>query len=390
MHHKRKIGILTGGGDTQPLNAVVFLLRNLLRRSGIDFIGFTRGWQGVLSGSFVDLHAVPDYGRVGGTYLRSSRVNLASGEGFEKANRNLADLGIDCLVVIGGDDTLSNVYGIESVPCIAVAKTIDNDAGSLSVRRGRIRARNYFTLGYPTAAEKIARFVSPEEGVRTTAYSHERVVVVESMGMQAGWLAAASAFGKPDLILIPEFPLVYGRFLERLKSAYSKNRHAVVVVAEGVRFFDGRALASKTAETDAFGNPRFGGAAEALAGRLKADLVDFMDARNVNAVNPAYWYRSGAPNALDRLAAGRIAGRCHRLVSGRLPRKHRFVCLDRAGGKFEAGDCAFDEFPRTSGGRFPKRFVDPSFYDPEMHTMTDLWTEYLKPIVSFRSKRDIY
>jgi 6-phosphofructokinase 1 len=380
----KRIGILTGGGDTQPLNAVVFCLRNLLKKAGIDLIGFKRGWEGLLLKQCADLNGIPDFSGVGGTVLKSSRVNLADHDGFQTANQNLVELGLNALVVIGGDDTLSNVYGIHSVPCLGIAKTIDNDVGSITSEGGKIKTVNYFTLGYPTAAEKIARFVSLEDGIRTTAYSHDRIMIVESMGMNGGWLAMASAFGRPDAVIIPEFPLDYGLFLSKIKKAYENNRHAVVVIAEGSREAEGPFFASNASEADAFGNTRFGGAAAALRDRLKKELKGFMDVRNVNAVNPSYWYRSGQAGSVDRLAAETMSRHAFELIQNGL-QEHRFVFIDLQGSAFKANDCAFTDFQKTDRGRFPKRFITRDFYDPDSFSATSLWAEYLGPIVSFRS-----
>ncbi len=381
----KKIGILTGGGDTQPLNAVIFSLRNLLARDGFEFFGFEKGWEGVLSKKYADLRFLPDFGGIGGTVLRSSRVNLSTNDGFRKANRNLSDLGFDALVVVGGDDTLSNVYGIESVPCIGISKTIDNDVGTLSVENGEIRTVNYFTLGYPTAANKIASFVSLEEGIRTTAYSHERIVIVESMGMHSGWLAMASAFGKPDFIIVPEFPLDYQSFLRTLKEQYAKDRNTVVVIAEGARFGAGEYMNIDPSEKDAFGHSRFGGSSQVLRDRLKTDLKGFMDVRNVNSLNPSYLYRSGAPDLQDRQAADRIGEKCFQLVADRKIAEHQFVYIEKKDNGFVAESCPFSSFDKTMEGRFPKRYVDLKFYNHDAWSATDLWFEYLSPIVSFRS-----
>jgi 6-phosphofructokinase 1 len=256
--------------------------------------------------------------------------------------------------------------------------------GSIVSENGKIKAVNYFTLGYPTAAEKISRFVSLEEGIRTTAYSHERVMIVESMGMHAGWLAMGSAFGRPDAIVIPEFPLDYGRFLAKLKKTYEINRHAVAVIAEGARQAGGSFFATHASEADAFGNPRFGGAAAVLRDRLKNDLKGFMDVRNINAVNPSYWYRSGSPAPVDRMGAEILSRRVFELIQKGV-QQHRFVTVDFTDSVFSSKDCAFTDFPQTDEGRFPKRFITKEFYDPESFSATPLWEQYLDPIVSFRS-----
>ena len=129
--------------------------------------------------------------------------------------------------------------------------------------------------------------------MRSTAYSHERIVVVESMGMHAGWLALSSSMGHPDFIVIPEFPLEYDRFRSKVAEQYAKLRHLVIVVAEGTTFSDGSYISADDGEQDDFGHPRLRGSADVLAARLKEDLKREFDTRNVNAVNPSYLYRSG-------------------------------------------------------------------------------------------------
>jgi 6-phosphofructokinase 1 len=385
LTRRRTVGILTGGGDTAPLNTLLFSLRNRLAGDRVRLVGFVKGWDGVLNKRFVDLHRSPDFGRIGGTFLKSSRRNLALGSGFERANRSLSEQGVERLVVVGGDDTLSNVYGISAAPCLAVSKTIDNDLGIFSAETEGSRVVNYFTLGYPTAAEKIARFVSLEHGIRTTAYSHDRLMIVESMGMQAGWLALASSFGNPDFILIPEFPLDYADFLDKLKRRYAEKEHVIVVAAEGVRFSGHELLYENAGERDAFGNPRFGGAALALAARLKKDMAGAMEVRNINAVNPSYWYRSGAPNAVDADAAERTAERCAAWINGPEPSGHGFVEVTCSAGKIGAETRPFSDFEKTEHGRFPKREVPGILYDADRACATDRWAEYLSPLVPFRS-----
>lgn len=388
---KKKVGVLTGGGDTPPLNALLFTLRDRLAAFGYDLIGFIKGWEGVLEGQYIEMGKLPNFCFIGGTILKSSRVNLANTcDGFEKANRILAKMDLSALIVIGGDDTLSNVYGISAVPCILISKTIDNDVGTVKIKSGQIHMANYFTLGYPTGAEKIARFVSLEEGIRTTAYSHERIMIVESMGMQAGWLALASGLGNPDFIIIPEFPLEYEKFLRKLKKVYTKQKHAIVVVAEGAKFADGTYLHAQKEESDSFGNPRFGGASAVLRDRLKKDLKGFMNVRNINAVNPSYWYRSGAPCGLDILASQRMGEQCAEVISKNKISTHCFIGITKTESGWGAEQYTLESFPETASHHFPKRFVPPALYDAKTWGVSSLGKTYLSSIVSFRSREQAY
>jgi 6-phosphofructokinase len=222
----KRIGILTGGGDVPPLNRVIAAAAEEAAIRGMEILGFLRGWRGVLENEWLRLDGGRVFSGVGGTILKSSRVNIAkTARGADRALRNLADLGLSGLIVIGGEDTLSNAFLLRDFPQVMVAKTIDNDVGTVGEPEGALEPEkilNYFTLGFPTAAEKIVSFVSLAEGVRTTAYSHERIVIVESMGMSAGWLALASGLGDPDLIILPEFPVDLESIAARTREIYVK------------------------------------------------------------------------------------------------------------------------------------------------------------------------
>jgi 6-phosphofructokinase len=387
---KKRIGILTGGGDTSPLNTVIFTLRDLLREFSHHCIGFINGWEGVLEKRYINLQAMPNFGHVGGTYLKSSRVNLAAVEnGFQRADQHLAEL-VDFLVVIGGDDTLSNIYGIENCRCFAVSKTIDNDVGLCSRDGDRIIFRNYFTLGYPTAAEKIASYISLDEGLRTTAYSHERIIIVESMGMHAGWLALASSQGDPDFIIIPEFPLDYDDFIEQVKRQYARDKNTIIVIAEGAKNRDGSFLKQDHSEMDDFGHARFGGSCFVLRDRLKKDLAGFMNVRNINAVNPSYLYRSGRPNRLEKEIGRQIARLIFDLVQEDEISDHQFVSVEYEGGRFFAHNQNLDLFAQTEQGRFPKRYVDSSFYEASNYCASEEWRRYLQPLMPNFENMKVY
>lgn len=208
---KKRIGILTGGGDVPPLNALIASAAETARAAGVELVGFIKGWQGILEENYVELAEWPLRAGIGGTILKSSRVGLGSKDsGRERALRVLDKLGIEGLIVVGGEDTLSNAFLLGGYRQVLIAKTIDNDVGKI-VGGGDQHAEgfspeivlNYFTLGFPTAAEKIISFVSLEEGLRTTAYSHERIIIVESMGMHARRLHRADQ-GQAVALVFPD------------------------------------------------------------------------------------------------------------------------------------------------------------------------------------------
>jgi 6-phosphofructokinase 1 len=379
---RKRIGILTGGGDVQVLNTVLASAKQEAQNLNLELIGFLRGWEGVLQDNYVDLSNRTIDPAIGGTILKSSRVNINKAEnGYEIALNNLKKNKIAGLIVIGGEDTLSNSFEIKEFPQILIAKTIDNDVGSLNSNNNDLRLEdivNYFTLGFPTAAEKIVSFVSLKEGLRTTAYSHERILIVESMGMHAGWLALSSAFGHPDLIIIPEFPLNYERFRECVLSKYASQGHLIIVVAEGARWDDGSHFYTEKDENEDFDHPRFGGSAQILKNRLKNDIANFLNPRNINSVNPSYLYRSGAPNKIDHYWAQKLGEKAVEILSAGLE-KPTFLFIQ----KENSGFCIKD-FPLSNYGSIADlhRFVDKRFYNPEEYQITEDGKNYLREIIS--------
>jgi 6-phosphofructokinase len=383
--NKKRIGILTGGGDVPPLNAVLAAAREEACAQNSQLIGFIKGWEGVLQNDFILLNDMAIDPSIGGTILKSSRINLQSAaQGAEKVLQNLGKLNLDGIIVIGGEDTLSNCFLLKDYPQVLISKTIDNDVGSMPAPDkdgAEAEIVNYFTLGHPTAAEKIASFVSMREGLRTTAYSHERIVVVESMGMHAGWLALASSMGHPDFIIIPEFPLQYDLFIEKVRQKYDERKHAIIVVAEGSRWGNGSHISADENEPDEFGHPRFKGAAETLANKLKTDLKKYFATRNVNSVNPSYLYRSGGPNNLD-LESAKLLGKEAVSVLIRGAGEPLFLSLQRGEKAFYVKRVLLKAVP---GMDALHRFVDGRYYDHHTMNATALTREYLSGIIGEKS-----
>ncbi len=370
----KRVGILTGGGDVPPLNAVIHSAFEAGKSANIEIVGIAEGWQGLLDKSTVDIGALGLDPAVGGTVLRSSRVNLGRVEdAYGKITKSMSELKLDGLIVIGGDDTLSNAFYLKNVPQVLISKTIDNDVGINEP--GRLV--NYFTLGYPTAAQKISSFVSLAEGVRTTAYSHERIIVVESMGMHAGWLGIASAMGHPDFIVIPEFPLDYESLRDKVADRYARTRNVVIVISEGSKWSTGKYISADEEDLDDFGHPKFKGAAQALASKLKRDLGSRFDTRNVNSVNPSYLYRSGRPNEVDLEAATILGKDAVKLFSGRISAPVFLTLTDR-GTDFASEIIQLSEFSNIEAFH---RFVDRRYYDSVEFNVTPEGRVYLSKII---------
>src|ERR1051326_4233600 len=288
-----KIGILTGGGDCPGLNAVIrAIVRKGIFHYGDQFVGFMEGWRGVMENVTMrlDLNAVAGILPRGGTILRTSRTNPGKkGKGLQRCIDNLALNRIEALISIGGDDTQSVAQNLfeKGVHVIGVPKTIDNDLSGTDVCFGFDTAVNIST-------EAIDR-------VHTTAEAHNRVIVVEVMGRDSGWIAIHSGIaGGADVILIPEIPFDISDVAEVLTNRHERGRYfSIVVVAEGAKLAT-RSQEIERRKTDEFGHVRLGGIGNTLAAEIEA-RTGF----ETRAVVLGHIQRGGSPTAFDRMLATR-------------------------------------------------------------------------------------
>src|SRR6266571_3604888 len=250
-----RVGVLTGGGDCPGLNAVIrAVVRKGVQEYGLEFVGFRDGWRGPLEGDTVplDVQAVRGILPRGGTILGSSRTNplKSSGgggrNGIERIKDNLAGLGVDALIAIGGEDTLgvATRLGEQGVPVVGVPKTIDNDLSATD-----------YTFGFDTAVNIAMEAI---DRLHTTAESHHRALIVEVMGRHAGWIALhAGMAGGANVILIPEQPFSVERVCAYVESRFQAHYAPIIVVAEGAKP-DGGQLAVLEKSLDSFGHVRLG------------------------------------------------------------------------------------------------------------------------------------
>ena len=289
-----KIGILTGGGDCPGLNAVI----RAIVRKGIfhyedEFIGFLEGWRGVLENKcrILDLNAVAGILPRGGTILRTSRTNpMKKQGGLERCMENLRKNGVEALVALGGDDTQSVSQALfeRGIHVVGVPKTIDNDLAGTDMCFG-------FDTAVSVATEAIDR-------VHTTAEAHNRVIMVEVMGRDSGWIALYSGVaGGADVILIPERPIDLDEVAESLKRRHARGRYfSIVVVAEGAKLSGGNGVVTESDKVDEFGHVRLGGIANVLAREIER-RTGF----ETRAVILGHTQRGGSPTAFDRMLATR-------------------------------------------------------------------------------------
>ena len=330
--HRGTIGILTGGGDVPGLNPAIRAVTVRALREGFRVLGIRRGWAGLIeidrdrkngSDHVIDLteEVVNKVGRTGGTFLHSSRTrpshvpltampdHLRERYGDEvndlsdEVLANIEYLGIDTLVPIGGDDTLS--YGVhlhgQGVRVIALPKTMDNDVPGTD-----------YCIGFSTC---VTRTIAMTHALRTSAGSHERFLVIEVFGRYAGFTALLPTMaGAANRCVIPEHTFDIDQLCERLSKDRRKNpsNYSVVLVSEGATFTGESEMVYEDQEKDMFGHKKLGGIGDRVARALRELSPKYNDGHRINVVNQrlGYLVRSGDPDALDSvvpMAFGNLA-----------------------------------------------------------------------------------
>ena len=336
-----RVGILTGGGDCPGLNAVI---RAVVRRSehapGWNCVGFRRGWAGVLEADSFELTRGSTVGILGrgGTILGTSRTNPFAGgtDRSEQIRAVLAKEGVDALIAIGGEDTLGVASRLAEVgiPVVGVPKTIDNDLGGTEV-----------TFGFHTAVQIATDAI---DRLRTTAESHDRVIVVEVMGRHAGWIAVyAGIAAGADVILVPEQPYDTDEVCELLRARHANGTtYSIVVISEGARAKDAVSETTASSQTDAFGHARMGGVAVALSAEIE-DRTGYESRYTILG----HVQRGGTPTAFDRVLATRFGVAAMQAVEAR--RFGEMVAL-------QAGEIVL--VPLADALREPK-VLDPALFE---------------------------
>ena len=320
---KRAIAILTGGGDVPGLNPAIRAITIRALREGYRVVGIRRGWAGLVDYNRdkgadnsecvqeLDEAVVNPAARTGGTFLHSSRTRPshlprervpAHMSGYDaKINdvtkdvlKNLEHLGVDVLIPIGGDDTLS--YGKrlhdEGMHVVAIPKTMDNDVNGTD-----------YCIGFSTC---VTRTIELTHALRTSAGSHERFLVIEVFGRYAGFTALLPTMaGAADRCVIPEYAADVEHLAELM--TYDRNRnpsmYSVVLVSEGARLTSQKGMSFEGEDTDMFGHRKLGGIGDKIASALKEYSPRFNNGRRIDVVNQrlGYLVRSGDPDALDSI-----------------------------------------------------------------------------------------
>lgn len=412
---RKRIGVLTAGGDTPALNATIYGIVEEANRRDTEVLGLIRGYASLMAEQVPTIHlnpllsTIPELDPcVGGTILGSSRTYVAPDSSeMARVKENLTRLNLDGLICVGGDGTINAMQHLAEVtPCVLAPKTIDNDLGLnyvdepndwtrangndtavLQTSRRNIVLEdivNYATPGFATSVFVVAYSIAR---IRTTAESHRRVAVVEVMGRKSGYIALGSAYAQPDIILVPEVALNLDQLEQEVRRLYELQHHVIIVVGEGVCLADGTELGAAEKTFDPAGNIKFNGAADTLAGMLQNRMQDgiFERIRFGEPAQSAFFtrkightQRGGRPVQFDRFYGSQLGGKAMELVAARRSNQLAILQYSAAGG-FEMSSMSAHRL-RDPWGKIHSRTLHPSMYDSERMHLSDFGREYLHPI----------
>ena len=421
----KRIAILTAGGDTPALNATIHgavVRANQLR---IEVLGLIRGFRALFDPGVPHVRLNPLLLEIpeldptrGGSILGASRQYVDANDETEIAcaRKNLAKLKLDGLICVGGDGTMNGLQPLcDQLPTVLAPKTIDNDLGlnypkepekwdrvedagaadgfsyverETPENQSRYELRldqmvNYVTPGFATAVFVSAGGI---RRVRTTAESHRRIAIIEVMGRHSGFLALGSAYGQPDIILVPEVALDLERLVARIEDVYRRQGNVVIVCGEGLADDQGRPLGASKETADPAGNLVLSGAAE----HLRQMLIDAIDDKLFAEHGPrstrraiftrkiGHTQRGGRPLRFDRFLAGQLGGKAVDMLVEGQNNALATVSWDEQHG------LDVTHFPgnrlRDRWGIIHARQLHPSFFDREQLKPTELGVRYLLPI----------
>src|SRR5215472_7272491 len=417
----KRIGILTAGGDTPALNTTIHGAVVRANQLKIEIYGLIKGFNCLFNPRVPHVHLNPLYQEIpeldptkGGTLIGSSRdyVDPDKKDELDAIEARLKKLGIEGLICIGGDGTLNGLQPLaERLPTVLAPKTIDNDLGlnypnepdewvrvNDPAAKGGFRyvkrdskpvfdlnyIVNYATPGYATAVFVSASGV---ERIRTTAESHRRIAIIEVMGRHSGYIALGSAYGRPDIVLVPEHPMDLERLVERVKQIYDQQKHVVIICGEGVVDERGRELGAETKTTDPAGNIILSGAAEAIRHNFIHLIGDayFQRYRRGHSAREAIFtrkvghtQRGGRPILFDRFYGAQLGAKAvELLLEGRNNAVAVLQYNSRQGFYVDGYDA--NRF-RDRWGLIHARRMHLAFYDPKLMKPSRVGVDYLLPI----------
>jgi len=416
----KRIGILTAGGDTPALNATIHGAVTRANQLRVEVFGLIKGFNSLFNPRVPHVHLNPLFQPIpeldacrGGTLIGSSRdyVDPNDSESLAAIFERLDKLKIEGVICVGGDGTLNGLQPLaERLPTVLAPKTIDNDLGlnyenepnewtrtadpscPSGHRYGRSPSHvpfhlenmvNYCTPGYATSVYVTSQDV---HRVRTTAESHRRIAIIEVMGRNSGYIAFGTAYGHPDLILVPEQPINLDLIVERTKELYDLQKNVLIVCGEGIEDEQGTVIGAQ-AITDPAGNKVLSGAAEALKNMLAKAIGDdyFRSYRRGDTAREAIFtrkaghtQRGGRPVHFDRFYASLLGGKAvDLLIEGQNNQVSTLQWDTKRGFFVDSFDA--NRF-RDRWGMIHARQMHSSFYDTEEMLPSSVGIEYLLPI----------
>lgn len=403
----KRIGILTAGGDTPALNATIYGAVTRANELKLEVYGLLKGFNSLFNPRVPHVHLNPLYQAIpeidptiGGTVLGSARdyVDASDTKSHDEICSRLHRLRIEGLICVGGDGTLNGMQPLaEYLPVVLAPKTIDNDLGlnyrsepdewrRLSRNGGSDSTYerapspiefdleqmiNYVTPGFATAVFVSAGGV---RRIRTTAESHRRIAIIEVMGRHSGYIALGSAYGQPDIILVPEYAVDVERLVQRIKELYELQKNVVIVCGEGIVDQAGKELGIEKASTDPAGNKILSDAAEVLRRILIEHIGDkyFKDLRRGETAREVIFtrkvghtQRGGRPLLFDRFYASQLGGKAVELL---LEGRNNVIATLQWNQElgFKLSSFEGNGF-RDRWGQIHPRKMHPSFYsEPQM------------------------
>lgn len=300
-----RIGVLTAGGDCPGLNAVIRAVTRSAIDGGDEAVGIMRGFQGLAERDYMelDMRAVSGILPLGGTILRTSSFEPVREKAVGRLQEAIAADALDAVVAIGGEHTMwmtGELHEQHGLPLIGVPKTIDNDVVGTD-----------YTFGFDTAVHVVSAAI---DRLHTTAQSHDRVMVVEVMGRNVGWIALHGGIaGGADGIVIPEVPTTCEEIAAAIKRRHERGKDfSIIVIAEGAKLsFEGgeRRQVKVSNEVDEYGYPRLGGIGPALATELER-----LTGYETRTVTLGHIQRGGTPTARDRVLGTRYGAKAYEMA----------------------------------------------------------------------------
>ncbi len=374
----KNILIFNGGGLAPALNPTLYGAITEAKKQGFNILGGMYGWACLLDdGKIIDLNNIDiePIKNIGGTFLRSSRTNpFKVTDGLDQLKSKIKAYKIDYILAIGGDDTLGaarKLFEEEKIPIVGIPKTIDNDL-----------SETYFTSGFPTAAYYLSNYVS--EIKKDAAYALSRIYVIESLGMNAGWLAASSIYGQADVIIPPEKTVSLKKVLDSLSKKYKENKNfAVVVVAQEAKFDQSINGIAQNQKDDQFNIKRHHFICLALKNKIQDTL-----SIETKPLYPGNYLESGNPIEIDQKYAIALGKKAIDLI-----KKEKFghmACLKRPDWSRNELEIDSVELSKVVGKKNYKALPD-DYFDYENFKPTTKFLEYMEPILGqLEEKKDNY